>query len=75
MRKRLHILKEYLKRKKHIAYVEKRTLDLRNQICRQAVAFGNVDRTTRELFLNWGCHFYNIFSFFINQILYITLNF
>jgi hypothetical protein len=62
MRKRLHILKEYLKWKKHIAYVEKRTLDLRNQICRQAVTFGNVDRTTRELFLKYNDYLKTLYN-------------
>ena len=62
MRRRLHILKEYLRRKKHIAYVEKRTLDLRNQICRQAVAFGNVDKTTRELFLKYNDYLKTLYS-------------
>jgi len=54
MRRRLHILKEYLRYKKHIGYVEKRTLDLRNSICRQAVLYGNVDKLTRTLFLKYN---------------------
>ena len=54
MRRRLHILKEYLRYKKHIAYVEKQTLELRNSICRQAVLYGNVDKITRTLFLKYN---------------------
>lgn len=45
-----------------MAYVEKRTLDLRNQICRQAVAFGNVDKTTRELFLKYNDYLKTLYS-------------
>ena len=54
MRRRLHILKEYLRYKRHIAYVEKQTLELRNSICRQAVLYGNVDKITRTLFLKYN---------------------
>ena len=45
-----------------MAYVEKRTLDLRNQICRQAVAFGNVDKTTRELCLKYNDYLKTLYS-------------
>ena len=54
MRKRLDILKEYLKWKKHISYVESRVVELRGRICKQAVMYGNVDKTTRELFLKYN---------------------
>ena len=54
MRKRLHILKEYLKYKRHISYVEGRVVELRSSICRQAVMYGNVDKTTRDLFLKYN---------------------
>ena len=54
MRKRLHILKEYLRYKKHVSYVESRVVELRNSICRQAIMYGNVDRTTRDLFLKYN---------------------
>jgi hypothetical protein len=54
MRRRLHILKEYLKYKKHILYVESRVVELRSEICRQALMYGNVDKTTRKLFLKYN---------------------
>ena len=54
MRKRLHILKEYLKYKRHISYVESRVVELRSSICRQAVMYGTVDNVTRDLFLKYN---------------------
>lgn len=56
MRKRLHILKEYLKYKRHISYVEARVVELRGSICKQAVLYGNVDKTTRELFIKYNAY-------------------
>ena len=54
MRRRIHILKEYLKYKRHIAYVEKRVVEVRSKICRQAVLYGTVDNVTRELYLKYN---------------------
>ena len=54
MRKRLDILKEYLKWKKHISYVESRVVELRGTLCIQAITYGNVDKNTRELFLKYN---------------------
>ena len=54
MRRRIHILKQYLKYKKHISYVEARVVELRGRICKQAVMYGNVDKTTRELFAKYN---------------------
>ena len=54
MRKRLHILKQYLKYKRHISYVESRVVELRASICKQAVMYGTVDNVTRDLFLKYN---------------------
>jgi len=54
MRKRLHILKQYLKYKRHISYVESRVVELRASICKQAVLYGSVDNLTRDLFLKYN---------------------
>ena len=54
MRRRLHILREYLRYKRHVSYVESRVVELRNSICRQAVMYGTVDNVTRDLFLKYN---------------------
>ena len=54
MRKRKHILKEYLRYRKHIDYVQNRTLELRSKICKQACLYGNVDQLTRKLYLKYN---------------------
>ncbi len=54
MRRRRHILKEYLRYKRHVNYVESRVVELRNQICQQAVMYGSVDNLTRDLFLKYN---------------------
>ena len=54
MRRRLHILKQYLKYKRHISYVESRVVELRASICKQAVLYGTVDNLTRDLFLKYN---------------------
>ena len=56
MRRRLHILKQYLRYKKHYAYVESRTLNLRGKICHQACLYGTVDQTTRDLYLKYNSY-------------------
>jgi len=56
MRRRLHILKQYLRYKKHYAYVESRTLKLRGKICHQACLYGTVDQTTRDLYLKYNSY-------------------
>jgi len=54
MRRRKHILKEYLRYRKHIDYVQNRTLELRSKICKQACLYGNVDQHTRKLYLKYN---------------------
>ena len=54
MRRRLHILREYLRYKRHVSYVESRVVELRSSICRQAVMYGTVDNVTRDLFLKYN---------------------
>jgi len=49
-------LKKYMRLKKHILYVEKRVLDLRGEICRQAILYGNVDQDVRQLFLKYNTY-------------------
>ncbi len=54
MRRRLHILKQYLRYKKHIAFVEQRTVALRSKICTHACLYGTVDQITRDLYLKYN---------------------
>ena len=54
MRKRKHILKQYLRYSKHVDYVRRRTLELRSKLCKEACLFGTVDTTTRELYLKYN---------------------
>ena len=54
MRRRKHILQQYIKNAKHIDYVRRRTLELRSKICKQACLFGTVDETTRILYLKYN---------------------
>jgi len=42
--------------KKHILYVEKRVLELRGEICKQAILYGNVDQDVRQLFLKYNAY-------------------
>ena len=44
----------YLKYKKHYAYVESRTSELRAKICRDATIHGTIGVTTRELYLKYN---------------------
>ena len=54
MRRRKHILQDYLRRKRHVLYVEKRVLELRSSICQQAVLYGSVDTRTRDFYLKYN---------------------
>ena len=54
MRRRLHILKEYLRYRKHISYVEKRVVNLRSKITIEAIETGCADKQTRRLFLKYN---------------------
>jgi hypothetical protein len=54
MRRRKHILQDYLRRKRHILYVEKRVVELRGDICQQAVLYGTVDAKTRDFYLKYN---------------------
>ena len=54
MRKRKQLLKDYLRKKRHILYVEKRVVQLRGEICQQAVLYGTVDISIRELYLKYN---------------------
>lgn len=54
MRRRLHILKEYLRYKKHISYVETRVVDLRRKITKEAIETGCANKLTRILFLKYN---------------------
>ena len=54
MRKRKQLLKDYLRKKRHVLYVEKRVVQLRGEICQQAVLYGTVDISIRELYLKYN---------------------
>ena len=54
MRKRKQLLKDYLRKKRHVLYVEKRVVELRGEICQQAVLYGTVDISIRELYLKYN---------------------
>ena len=54
MRNYKHELIKYLRYRKHVYYVEARVVELRNNICKQACKYGNVDNLTRELYLKYN---------------------
>lgn len=54
MRRRKQLLKDYLRKKRHVLYVEKRVVQLRGEICQQAVLYGTVDISIRELYLKYN---------------------
>jgi len=54
MRRRKHILQQYLRYTKHIDYVRRRTLELRSKLCKQACLYGTIDNTTRKLYLKYN---------------------
>ena len=58
MRRYKHELIKYLKWKKHYAYVESRTLELRAKICRDATMHGTIGVTTRKLYLKYNPEFF-----------------
>jgi len=54
MRNYRHELIKYLRYKKHYAYVESRTLELRSKICNDAATHGTIGIITRELYLKYN---------------------
>jgi len=54
MRRRKQLLKDYLRKKRHVLYAEKRVVELRGDICQQAVLYGIVDIHIRELYLKYN---------------------
>ena len=52
----MNIMNFFLKNRKrrHIAYVEKRVVELRKQIADQAVQFGYIDQMARTQFLKYN---------------------
>ena len=47
-------IKNYLKYKQHVQFVQERTLELRSKICSQACLYGTVDEITRTLYLKYN---------------------
>tara|TARA_Y100001972_G_scaffold123859_1_gene171844 strand:- start:214 stop:408 length:195 start_codon:yes stop_codon:yes gene_type:complete len=54
MRRRLHLLKEYLKYKKHQSFVESRVVELRRKITKESIETGCADELTRTLFIKYN---------------------
>lgn len=54
MRRRLHILKEYLKYKKHQSLIEERVVELRRKITKESIETGCADELTRTLFIKYN---------------------
>ena len=54
MRRYRDELIKYLRYKKHYAYVESRTLELRAKICNDAAMHGTIGLVTRELYLKYN---------------------
>ena len=44
----------YLRRQRHIHYVESYVIQLRTRLCSQAIMYRNVDRNIRDLFLKYN---------------------
>ena len=47
-------IRNYLKYKQHVQFVQERTLELRSKICSQACLYGTVDEITRTLYLKYN---------------------
>tara|TARA_B100000963_G_scaffold85829_1_gene73460 strand:- start:13217 stop:13414 length:198 start_codon:yes stop_codon:yes gene_type:complete len=60
MRRRLHILKDYLRYKKHKQYVEERVVELRSKITMEAIETGCADKQSRRLFLKYNEYLKNL---------------
>ena len=54
MRRYKDELIKYLRYKKHVSYVETRLMQLRNNICKQAVLYGDVDDIIRKQYLKYN---------------------
>ena len=54
MRRYRDELIKYLRYKKHYAYVESRTLELRAKICNDAAMHGTINTITRDLYLKYN---------------------
>ena len=54
MRRYKDELIKYLRYKKHVSYVETRLMQLRNNICKQAVIYGDVDDIIRKQYLKYN---------------------
>ena len=54
MRNYKHELIKYLRYRKHYAYVEQRTVQLRAKICRDATLYGTIGTGTRKLYLKYN---------------------
>lgn len=44
----------YIRKLRHKRYVEDMVTMMRGRVCKQAVLYGNVDKTTRALFLKYN---------------------
>ena len=44
----------YIRKLRHKKYVETMVTTMRGRVCSQAMKFGNVDKTTRALFLKYN---------------------
>jgi|TARA_R100000084_G_C4642113_1_gene144411 hypothetical protein len=47
-------IKDYLRKKQHRRYLEDSVVEMRRKICSQACLIGEVDLTTRNLFLKYN---------------------
>ena len=54
MRRYRDELKRYLRIRKHYDYVEKRVVELRNTICRDATMHGTINTNTRKLYFKYN---------------------
>ena len=44
----------FLRRKKHIQYVESYVTQMRSRVCAQACLYGNIDEKARDLYLKYN---------------------
>tara|TARA_Y100001938_G_C7914832_1_gene341432 strand:- start:404 stop:610 length:207 start_codon:yes stop_codon:yes gene_type:complete len=47
-------LGSFLRRKKHIQYVESYVTQMRSRVCAQACLYGNIDESARDLYLKYN---------------------
>ena len=49
-------LGRYIRKLRHKRYVEDMVTTMRGRVCKQSILYGNVDKTTRALYLKYNAY-------------------